>query len=296
MSATLQLWGLGGLSWWDLLRKTWRSYRENHFDARSAQFAYYSLLALFPFLILLLAILARLPLRGVLESSLDAANHGLPDTVAELLDRQVADIQAHSTVSLIAGSLFLLTLAGSQVFLTIKDGLNTAYGVRETRRFWQVYGLAFLLTVAASLLFLVALVLMVVGPLLSEWIAAREFDIGWLTLLLQRGVRWVVVCAALWIYTSTIYWLGPSVKLRWCWLSPGSVVATVGWVAVTQGFRLYVENLGRYNETYGTLGGVIVLIVWLDLTGAVLFLGGQTNAVIHRAAGERAANAAPAQR
>jgi membrane protein len=292
VSATLQLWGLGGLSWWSLLRQAWRSYRENHFDARSAQFAYYSLLALCPFLILLLAVLARLPLSGVLENSLDAAGHALPEKMATLLARQVAEIQAHSTVGLIAGSLFLLTLAGSQVFLTITDGLNAAYGVRETRRFWQVYGMAFLLTLAASLLFLVALVLMVVGPLLSSWITARKFDIGWSMVFLQRGVRWIVVCAALWIYTSTVYWIGPGVKLRWYWLSPGSVFATAGWVAATQGFRLYVENLGRYNETYGTLGGVIVLIVWLDLTGAVLFFGGQINGVIHRAAQERADRAA----
>lgn len=283
VSATWRLWQLGGLSWWTLLMRTGRGYRENQFDARSAQFAYYSLLALFPLLILLIAIVARLPLAGILENSLDAADHGLPENVAELLNRQVRDIQEHSTFSLFGSSLFLLALAGSRVFVTITGGLNAAYGVRESRRTWQVYGMAFLLTVAASLLFLVAMILMVAGPALSAWIDARQFDVGWLEVLLQRGVRWLVICAALWIYTSTVYWLGPSARVPWNWLSPGSVVATAGWVLVTQGFRVYVENLGRYNETYGALGGVIVLIVWLDLTGAVLFLGGQINAVIHQA-------------
>lgn len=283
VSATLRLWRLGGLSWWTLLRRARLAYRENQFDARSAQFAYYSLLALFPLLILLLAVLAHLPISGVIENSLDAAHRGLPQNVAQLLARQVSDIRQHSTVSLFGVSFLMLMVAGSRVFVTITSGLNAAYGVHETRRNWQVYGMAFLLTVAVSLLALVALVLMIAGPMLSNWVAAHDFDIGWLRVLLQRGVRWVVVCAALWVYTSTIYWWGPCVKLPWYWLSPGSVIATAGWVAATQLFRLYVENLGSYNETYGALGGVIVLIVWLDLTGVMLFLGGQINAVIYRA-------------
>jgi membrane protein len=283
LGATLRLWQRGGLSWRELFQQTLRSYRENHFDARSAQFAYYSLLALFPLLILLIAAAARLPLAGVLENALDAAGHGLPENVAELLSGQVRDIKEHSTLSLIGGSLFLLALAGSRVFVTLTSGLNAAYGVRETRQFWQVYGLAFLLTIAVTVLVLIAMILMVAGPLLSAWIVTQRFEVGWLEVLLQRGVRWLVVCSALWIYTSTVYCLGPDVRLPWHWLSPGSVAATAGWVVVTQGFRLYVENIGQYNQTYGTLGGVIVLTVWLDLTGAVLFLGGQINAVIHRA-------------
>lgn len=286
LQSTIRLWQLGGLSWWQVLRRTVHDYRENHFDARAAQFAYYSLLALFPLLILLLAALGRLPVAGVLENSLDAADHGLPETVAELLKRQVRDIQKHSTWSLIGISLFVLTLAGSRLFMTITDGLNAAYKVRETRRFWQVSGMALGLTFAASLLVLVALVLMVLGPFLSGWIAARDFNLGWLEVLLRRGVRWVVIGATLWIYTSTIYCVGPNVRLPWYWLSPGSALAIVGWVVVTQGFRLYVEHLGQYSETYGALGGVVVLIVWLDLTGGVLLFGGQLNAVIHGATGE----------
>jgi membrane protein len=86
------------------------------------------------------------------------------------------------------------------------------------------------------------------------------------------------------LVTSTIYWLMPSANVRWHWVSPGSLFATVGWIAVTQGFRLYVENIARYNETYGTLGGVVVLLTWLYFTGAVLMMGGQIDSVIQTAA------------
>ncbi|HEY3963455.1 MAG TPA: YihY/virulence factor BrkB family protein [Planctomycetaceae bacterium] len=280
---TARLWRFGGLSPWQLIVRSIRGYRQHHFDARSAQIAYYSMLSLFPLLILLIAALAQLPLKGILDNALDAADRALPDAIYNLLVQQIHDIQARSTVGLVTASLGGLTIAGSQVFLAITEGLNRAYDVQETRRIWRVYGLAFLLTVAASLLVLVALVLMIVGPLLSTWIARFNIPIPYLRTMLQSGVRWGVVGGCLWLSTSAIYCLVPNVKLSWYWFSPGSVFAVVGWIVTSQGFRIYVENFGNYNTTYGALGGVIVLIVWLNLTGAVLLMGGQINGVIHRA-------------
>src|SRR5438552_131368 len=216
---TARLWRLGGLSPWQLVVRSVTGYRENHCDARAAQFAYYSMLALFPLLILLIAALARLPLSGVVENSLDAAKRALPENIYELLEHQVRDIQDRSTFSLFAISLGVLTVAGSQVFLTMTEGLNRVYGVTETRRFWQVYGMAFLLTIAASLLFLIALVLLIVGPKLSEFLLARKIDMPFLQAILGGGLRWSVACACLWIYTTAVYCLVPNIKLPWYWLS-----------------------------------------------------------------------------
>ena len=280
---TARLWRFGGLSIWQLMVRSFRRYRANQFDGSSAQFAYYSMLALFPLLILLIAAVARLPFAGVLDNALDAAQLALPEEIYQLLERQIRDIQARSTVRIFAAGLGVLTIAGSQVFLTITEGLNRAYGVVETRRSWQVYGLAFLLTIAASLLVLIALVLMIIGPMLSSWLSGRNITFPFLQTVLQSGVRWGVVCACLWIATTTVYSVAPSIKLPWYWLSPGSVFAVIGWVIASQGFRWYVEDFATYNTTYGALGGVIVLMVWLNLTGAVLLMGGQINGVIYHA-------------
>jgi membrane protein len=280
---TARLWRLGGLSVWQLVVRSFRGYRANHFDARSAQFAYYSMLALFPLLILLIAALALLPVGGVLDNALDAAKNALPPDIYELLIRQIRDIQDHSTFKLLVAGLGVLAIAGSQIFLTITEGLNRAYGVVESRRWWRLYGLAFLMTIAASLLILVALVLMIIGPRLSSWLETSRIAFPLLETVMKRGVRWGVVCSCLWIATTTVYNMAPSAKLPWYWLSPGSVFAVVGWVAASQGFRLYVEDFASYNTTYGALGGVIVLMVWLNLTGAVLLMGGQINSVIHHA-------------
>src|SRR5258708_24590950 len=184
---TARLGKFGGLAVWQLLWRSIKGYRANHFGARSAQFAYYSMLALFPLLILLIAAVARLPLSGVIENSLDAAKDAFAENTYKLLVQQVQDIREKSTLKLFAISFVVLTIAGSQVFLTLTEGLNRAYGVEETRRSWQVYGLAFLLTVAASLLMLVALVLMLVGPKLSDWLSARNYPIPFLQTILSSA-------------------------------------------------------------------------------------------------------------
>jgi membrane protein len=290
---------LGGLTIGELVRRSLRGYRQHQLDARSAQFAFYAMLALAPLLIVVIAILARLPLHGaqVLASFREAIGAGMPESVYSLIERQIEDIQRRSNIGLIAIGLFLLVVAGSRILLTISAGLDAAYGykIEQRRHFWKTSGLALLLTWGTILLFLVAMVLQVVGPMLTEYVLSRV-ETAWVHVLLSKGVRWGAACGFMLLVTSTIYWLMPTAKVRWHWVSPGSLFATVGWVVVTQGFRLYVENVAQYNETYGTLGGVVVLLTWLYFTGAVLMMGGQIDSVIQTAAGKGpngSANQAP---
>ncbi|MBT6153170.1 MAG: YihY/virulence factor BrkB family protein [Planctomycetaceae bacterium] len=279
------LWRLGGLSILELVMRTIRERRSHQLDARSAQFSYYSMLALAPLLILIIASVAQLPLDNVLESFLRAIKAGLPDNVVQLIKRQIADIQQHSTWMLMGVALVLLGVAGSRVFLTLGAGLDAAYGVEERRRFFRASAVALALTFGVFVLLLLAMVLLVVGPMVAEYLLGR-IDAPWLHVVLSTGVRWGVACGFMLIATSVVYWLVPSVKLPWYWVSPGSLFATVGWIVTMQGMRLYIENIAsaRYNETYGALGGVVVLLVWLYMTGTLLLTGGQINGIIRDAA------------
>lgn len=285
------LWRCGGLSLWKLVTRAFQGYRIHQLDARSAQFAYYSVLALAPLLIVIIAGVAHLPLEGVLESFLDAVDVGMPRNVVQLLERQVLDIQARTSVELIVLGMLLLGLAGSHIFLTLGAGLDASFGVQQPRRFWKSSGVALVMTLAAFLLLLVSMILLVVGPWLGDLIThnvhALPLETPWIQVLLSSGMRWGIACSFMLAATSIIYWLIPSLKLPWYLVSPGSLFATAGWVAATQGFRIYVESFGRYNETYGALGGVVVLMIWLYLTGALLLMGGQINAVIHQAVREQ---------
>lgn len=287
-----ECWRLGGLSLRDLTVRTVKGFRENQLDARSAQFAYYSMLALAPLLILTIGGVAQLPLSGVLKSFLNAVGAGLPHNVVELIERQIEDIQASSTLGLFGLGFLLLSVAGSRVFLTLGAGLDAAYGVERRRRYLKARAVALAMTFGVFLLLLVAMILLVLGPMAADALLGR-FGLKWLDVLLSAGMRWGVACGFMLLAASVLYWLVPSRRVRWYVVSPGSAFATVGWVAAMQGMRYYVEGIAqaRYNETYGALGGVVVLLVWLYLTGALLLLGGQINGEILRAAEARDAKA-----
>ena len=238
---TLKPWKLGGLTPWEVARRAAREFRRQHLDARSAQFAYYAMLAIAPLLILTIAALAQLPLDGALDAFLAGADRALPAAAGEVIRKQVREIQTHSSATLAIFALVVLGYAGSMLFLTISRGLNTAYEVVERRRYWHVQALALSVTLGAFLLMLAALIVLVIGPELGDWLLQRV-DIPAARLLLIGGLRWIVVGVAVLAATSAIYRLAPDIRGRWSPLSPGNVVATLGWFVISLGFRYYVEN------------------------------------------------------
>ena len=278
----IPLWKLGGLGPARVLIRSVRGYWRNQLDVRSAQFAFNALLAMPPLLILMIACIARLPLSGLTDSMLETASRALPEEAYELFEQQIRDVQANSSGQLVLASLVVLALAGSRLFLSLGAGLNAAYEITGPRRFWRQRGLALSLTVGVFLLLLTALVLLVAGPSIMH-LALDRFDVPILGRVMLAALRWTVLCGVLLLSTAVMYSWVPAGNLPWYWLSPGGVFATVGWIVASGGFRLYVENFGRYNQTYGALGAVIVLLLWLYLAGAVLLLGGQINSVIRGA-------------
>ena len=273
-------WNLGELRFHQLVTRAFHGFREHHLDARSAQFAYYAMLFIAPLLILLIAALAQIPLEGEMESLTETTGRAFPTGADSVLLRQIEDIQQYSTLKLVLFALLVAGFAGSQLFLTISRGLNAAYGVVDVRHAWQVRCLALLVTLGAFIMLLVALLLLLLGPIITQWMADHAFDPR-LGFLLNRGFRWLILGLVTLTSASVIYWLAPGAKVRWSLFTPGSLFATAGWTVTGRGFQIYVETVARYNETYGVIGGTIILLVWLYLTGAVLMMGGLINSIIY---------------
>ena len=281
------MWKFGGLTLWDLIRLSFKGYTQHRLGAHSAQFAYYAIFTLVPLLIVIIALVAQLPIQGIIRSAENAINQGLPQSVSQMLFDQIEDIQQKTTFSLIIAGLFLLSLGGMRLFLTMGAGLDAVFEVDHRRSFWKSGGLSLLLTFGVLLLLLLSMILLVIGPELAR-LLLENFYAPWLHVMLSTGSRWSVACGFMLISTSVIYWAVPSVKLPWKLFTPGSLFVVISWVIMLQGFRFYVENMAHYNETYGTLGGFIVLLAWLYMTGAILMMGGEINGVIYRSAKQKA--------
>lgn len=163
--------------------------------------------------------------------------------------------------------------------------LNVVYAVQRARPWWRGQLVTMCLTVAFSVLALGGLLLLIFGERLGGLLA------GWTGLGVPFATvwsiaQWPVILVSLVLGLDLVYYLAPAARLRWEWLTPGAAVALVGWVAESLGLRLYVGHFGRFNATYGSIGGVILLLLWLYVTGVALLVGAEINAVIARATSE----------
>lgn len=261
-----------------LLRRTSRGFKRNGLDARSAQFAYYALFLLAPTLIILIATLASLPLSGVVERTVQWAEETLPEGAYDVVAGQVRDIRT-SGGGILWLAFFLVVVSGSRMFVNVGRGINAAFEIEETRPAWVVWGLAALVGLACFVLMVASSTLLVLGPRvdaeLSKHGSSPIFE------LLFSGVGGVIVftLAAL-LATSIVYQVLSNVQGRKRVITPGSLLAVAAWVVLFLGFRLYVRTYGTYNETYGALAGVIILLICLYVTGLAFFFGAQLDAVI----------------
>jgi membrane protein len=286
--AQLQVWKFGGLSPLELVTRTFREFRDRQLSARCAQFAYFSMLAMMPLLMVLVFAIGRMPIHGMLGSFLSLLERTLPPEAYQMFRSQILDLQQQDSTTYIALSFLIFFYAGSRLFLTIGEGLNVAFGHPHRMRRVRTYWLSLALTFSIALLLLLALILLVVGPQVAEWIV-HGLRLPVSDSLSFHLIRWTIVTGFLLIFTSTIYYLVPAYGLPWRWFTPGTVFAVVGWIAASQAFRLYVTNYARYNQIYGALGGVVAMLLWLYLVGAILLVGAQINGIIYQAIQQDAA-------
>ena len=283
----LGLWRMGGLPLWRVAWRTCEGFRDNYLGARCAQFAFYSMLVLAPMMILIIGLLAKLPVRDVMEQLLVSVERNIPASTFRIIKAQIVDIQATRSTSLMFVSAVILCFSGSRIFLTMGEGLNAAYGVPVRHLQWRLRLKSIVFAVGVVPLLLLLMVAIVAGPAIVAWVY-HLLSIPLEESLVAHIVRWTIVGLGLWIVTVAIHCWIPSARQPWYWFSPGTVFTVVGWIVASQAFRFYVENFALYNQTYGALGGVIVMMLWLYMIGAVLLIGGQINSVVYRAAREAA--------
>ena len=279
------VWSLGGLSVRELARRVARALIHEDSLGRAAELSYYFLVSLFPFLICLFTIVGMVfsAREGLPLQVLGYLRRVMPPNAYEIVRGVLEDVIAGAGSGRLSVALALALWTASLGMNSLITGLNVAYNVTEFRPWWRRRLVAIAITTAMLVLVVAALGLIIVGEaagtFLAQWLPGFFATRAWTVL------QWAIIFAFMLLGLSLIYLFAPNLKnQRWAAILPGALVACVCWLAASLGFRLYLHYFDTYSRTYGSLGAVIVLLLWLYLTGAAVLLGGEVNAQIRAAA------------
>jgi membrane protein len=277
----------GSLTWKDLGKHIWLEFYEGDILTRSAALSYYFLLALFPLLLFLMALLGYLTTGTELRDNLlDYLSKVAPGSASELIYTTVNEINNYSGGGKISIGILAALWAASSGMTAIIDTLNSAYGVKESRPLWKTRLVAICLTVVLAIFIILSLALIFYSYSLTSSISAK-YGYESLFAIFWKIIQWPLVLFFVLVAFAIIYYYAPDVHdQRWYWVTPGAIVGLSIWLFISFLFKLYLTFFDSYTITYGSLGAVIVLMLWFYLTGTAILVGGKINSVIENAAAE----------
>lgn len=280
------MWTRPRVTWKELLSRTARECIEDRLLDQAATLAFYFLLSVFPLLLFLIALLGMFlrsgdGLRETLHAYLSTL---VPATASSLVDNTLAQITSGSGALRVSVALVFTWWSACQGMLALVQGLNVAYGVRESRPWWRLYLLASGLTLLLLLLVAGGLLALIEG----ERAAKALMDLtGQRTLVVAiwRALQVALTLALALTAVNVLYRRAPDIERpSWNWLMPGTLVGVALWVAVSFGFKLYLTFFDNFSLIYGSIGAVIVLLLWFSLSGLAILVGGEFNSEIEKAA------------
>jgi membrane protein len=257
---------------------------DNVFNGAAA-LGFYLTLAIFPALILMMTLIPYLPIDRVDEAIMDMLGQALPPEAHEMVAGVVQEVTANRRGGLLSFGLLATLWAASSGMHAIMQQLNITYGVKEERNFIRARGTALILSILFILLMIGAFSLIVLGGVIQDWLQSR-FGFGDAVLLLFAAIRWVLIVLALLIGFAMIYRYAPNVEQKFKFISAGSVLGVALLIVASLGFAFYTSNFGDYGATYGSLGAMIILMLWLYIAGLVILVGSEINVLIEHYSAE----------
>src|SRR5215208_4457051 len=267
----------------DFFKLTYKEMNEDHVMAFAGNLTYKGLFAIFPFFTFLLSLLGLFNADDLVKTMVDKLSGIAPQSATKFIEGQLLSItqsQAESAFTFGAIISILLALWGvSGAFRSVMEAMNVMYAVEEDRPFWKVYGLSIFMSLAVIVLLLGALVLVVFGKSLGVTVADLV-GLGSVFATIWSIVQWPIVACVVLFAFALIYYFAPAAKQKFRWISPGSVLAFVFWLVFSLLFSLYASMAGSYNETYGSLAGVIILMLYVYYSALIMLIGAEMNQVI----------------
>jgi membrane protein len=271
---------IGGLTVVQLAGRTLRESVEDKLLSRSAELAYYFLLSLFPLLIFLLSLISFIPsTQQVIINSLSGL---MPTEASEVVHTWIENVFRTRSGSLLSFGIVFSLWAASTGMSALVDALNNAYEVQESRPFWKASILALGLTVVVCILIVGGASLIALGDHLAGQLSRLFGD----RFKVWPAVRYLLGMTMMTIGLDGIYYLAPNLRQRWKWITPGAVFAVLGFASLSYLFSLYLKVAPGFDLTYGSLGAVIALMLWLYFMGLIVLVGAEINSEIDKARGK----------
>ena len=274
---------LGGRGWWAALKRTVREFKDDNLTDWAAALTYYSVLAIFPAMIVLVSILGLVG-ESATQPLIDNLGSVAPGPAQEIFTNAIKNLQGDQGA---AGVLFVVGLLGalwsaSGYVGAFMRASNSIYDIDEGRPVWKTLPVR----VSLTLVLLVLLAVTTLAVVLTGGLAEKVGDLiglGDTAVTAWNIAKWPVLLLVVSLMFALLYWAAPNVKQPgFRWVSPGGILAVVGWLIASGAFAFYVGNFGSYNKTYGALGGVIVFLVWLWISNIMILLGAEFNAELER--------------
>ena len=270
------------LSWVELAKRTVKDSIQDDVAGIAAQLSYYFFLSLFPALLFLVALASFFPLYSFTDELMRMVGPIAPAAVVELLREQLTSLSNSGDTGLLSIGLLMALWSSSAAMVSVIDAMNRAYDIEDSRTWVKRRGVAIALTVGLALFILTSFGLIVAGPWLADFLG-QQFGLAGAFATTWKILQWPVVFLLASTGFGLVYYFAPDAEQEWVWITPGALTATVLWFLASLAFRLYVVNFGNYEEAYGTLGAIILTLLWFYITGLAMVVGAELNAEIHRA-------------
>jgi len=274
---------VGRAGWWATLKRTVHEFREDNLSDWAAALTYYGVLAIFPALIVLTSVLGLIG-ESATQPLLDELGKIAPGPANDILTSAIKNLQGDqgaAGVLFVVGLLAALWSASSYVAAFMRAS-NAIYDMEEGRPVWKTLPVR----VGMTIVLLLLLVITTLAVVLTGGIAQKAGDVvglGSTAVTVWNIAKWPVLLLIVSLMFAFLYWAAPNVKQPgFRWVSPGGILAVVGWLIASGAFAFYVSNFSSYNKTYGALGGVIVFLVWLWISNIMILLGAEFNAELER--------------
>ena len=277
--------GFSGLSIYDVTIFFWKGLMEGAITTRASSLAFNFFLAFFPSIIVFLTLIPYIPVTGLQETLMELLNVVLPPSTNEITFQALDDIINNPRSGLLSIGFILALYFSTNGINSLIEAFNASYHIRENRPIIQQRILSLGLTLLLSFMLIIAMGLIIFGKFVVSYLTEYKLITQYAGELILYG-KWFTILLVLWLGISVLFHLGPSIKSKWKLFTPGSILATLGIIITSIGFNYYINHFSQYNKIYGSIGTLMIILIWMYFNSIILLTGFELNASISNAKGK----------